>query len=645
MPSLNKLPNVGRKTPAQPNPEKNLGQWFLFPDILPNRRFGGFVNRDDVTQNRGVFPLGQNVSLIGPSLPTLRQGYEAIGTEGASANPITRGWLFENRNGVQFELRVTGTVIEYWLWDVSTDWATLLSGLTAGTTWSFANIGKSSDATNHCLFNNGTDSFYRFDGAYATVSAAGANTLTIASSTWTALGFYTTGTRSVIINGTVYSYTGGEGTDTLTGVTPDPNGVVTAGSLAVQSPQAVAALATHLSSLLFAHDGRLHSRLETKKTIWEYSKLDDPFDYTSGSSDGDGGAKDVELGGPITAYGKLNKSILCFKKRLVKVLDFIQFGTRLDSPRYQTLTSTDDRGTTFGAVSQKATFSTPAGMIFVTPDKRLVLLTGVTANNEPMYSVLSEPIQSVMQRGVHTDGAGICIDNLVYYAFKENEDSASNDTVIVGDLTKITPDLNGNPVPIQWDLPYIGWNVSDWTAVYNSTTGRNEAHFHSSLSNSTYKVIDDKTDLTGPFTATVRTWAEHFDFPQHEKLADYIYVEIRMNQNSSVLVTALFDEDGVTQQQEWTITGDDTANQFNNTTYNPFGASSFGSMKLGSSPSNDTIPKYRYYLPIKANTYFFNISLQLSSDGENSNFELVRFGYRLQQVKTNPRRLLMKGQT
>lgn len=118
-----------------------------------------------------------------------------------------------------------------------------------------------------------------------------------------------------------------------------------------------------------------------------------------------------------------------------------------------------------------------------------------------------------------------------------------------------------------------------------------------------------------------------------------------MNESSSVLATALFDEDGVTQQQEWTLTGDDAANRFNNTVYNPFGASSFGSVKLGSSPSNDTIPKFRFYLPVKANTFFFNISLQLSTDGENSNFELVRFGYRLQQVKTIPKRLLMKGQS
>lgn len=627
----------------QADPQKNLGQWFLFPDMLPNRRFSGFVNRDDVTQNRGVFPVGQNVSLLGSSLPTLRKGYEVIGTEGATATPVRRAWLFETRGGAQFEIRVVSTTIEYWLWGTSTDWATLLTGLTDNTTWSFANIGKSSDSTSHCLFNNGTDSFYRFDGAYATVSSAGANTLTIASGTWTSLGFYTSGTRSVIIGGTVYTYTGGEGTATLTGVTPDPNGVVTAGSLAVQSPQVVSTLASFLSSVIFAHDGRLHSRLESKQSIWNYSKLDDPFDYTPGSSDGDGGAKEVEFGGPITAFGKLNKGVLCFKKRLVKILDFIQVGTRLDSPRYQTLTSTDDRGTTFGAVSQKATFSTPYGMVFVTPDKRMVLLTGVTANNEPQYTVLSEPIQSVFERGVHTDGAGICVDNTIYYAFKENEDSASNDTVLVGDLTKITPDLNGNPIPVQWDLPYIGWNVQDWTSIYNTTTGENEVHFHSSLSNSSYRVIDDKTDLTGAFTATVRTWAEHFDLPQHQKLIDYIYIEIRMNENSEVTATALYDENGVTQTTDYVLSGDDESQRFDNTVFNPFGASSFGSVKLGSSVANDDMPKFRFYLPIKANTWLYNISLQLSSDGENSNFELVRFGYRLQQVKTNPDRRFMKG--
>ena len=55
------------------------------------------------------------------------------------------------------------------------------------------------------------------------------------STTWAQAGFSTTsGEQSLVINGTTYTYTGGETTLTLFGVTPDPSGIV-ANSTALQS--------------------------------------------------------------------------------------------------------------------------------------------------------------------------------------------------------------------------------------------------------------------------------------------------------------------------------------------------------------------------------------------------------------------------
>lgn len=628
----------------QTTEDKNA--WSIFPDDLNSGTFKGFENRPEISQNRGAFVLGENVKFGGICLPSLRDGYSAIGTEDTGTAPVMRAWVFETRDGVQYELKVVDTKIYYWMVGRSTEWTVLLSGLTANTEWFFANIGKTANATTHCLFSNGVDGVFKWSGAYAEVLAATANTIQKTGGTfWTAGGF-DAATASVNVNGSPYQYTGGEGTDTLTTVTPDPLAAgVLPGMLAVQLPVAVAALGSVQGSVGCAHDGRLHMRLETKKSVWDYSKLDDPFDFTAAASDGAGWAKEIEMAGPIMTYGKLNKAILCFKKRLIKMLTFGASSTRIDVPTYSTLISTDDKGTTLGAINQKSTFSTPKGLVFVTPDKRLALLTGVTANNEPQYLMLSDPIQPVFDQGDFSDAAGICVNNILWLSFKSSTGVGSNDTVLRGDMTRVSYDSNGQALPIRWDVPYVGWNVNDWTAVFDSVNGRYDVHFHSSLNGSTYKVnYDDKTDNGNGFGSTVRTWAEHFGYPQWQKRMDESFVEIRMKENANITATLLYDEDGVTQRQEYILSGDAAEQRFDSTTYNPIGATPFGSTQMGSQIADNEYDTYRFNLEINPNVYFFNISLQLSSDGDGQDYELVRFGYCIAEVKKDTdRKYLIKA--
>lgn len=638
---MNKRPSTRPNNAESTKLKQEGGRWYYFPDQLQTGKFRGFVNRDDATQTRGVFVVGQNVSFIGTDNPTIRKGYEVVGSEAADATPVKRAWTFETREGAKFELKGFDTKVKYWLEGVSTDYLDLLTGLTSGLEFGYANISETTADTAKTFFCNGTDDWYEFNGAYATISGTTTNTLSIASGTWTALGVYSTGTRSVIINGTAYAYTGGEGTTTLTGVTPDPTlQPVNAGDIAVQQPRAVSAMSSVKGRVAFAHDGRIHARLDTKKSVWNYSKLDNPDDWTAGSSDGDGGAKEVEFGGPITAFGKLNKTVLCFKPRVIKLLDFIQVGTRLDSPRYQTLVPSDDKSTSLGAVNQKSTFSTPKGVVFVTPDKRMMLLSGITANSEPQYVSLSEPVQPIFDRGVHDEASGICVNNVIYYAFKQDKNSTYNDTVLIGDLTKITPDATGDPVPIRWDAPYIGWAVSDWTAIESTDNKEIEVRWHSAINSSSYRVTDSKSDNTSSFTTTLRTWAEQFDLPHKRKKIDMIYVEIRMSEITEVTATVLYDEDGVTGQETVILDADSADHRFTNTEYNPFGASMFGSQQFGSNPENDEMSKYRFFIELKKNVRFFTVSLQLSTDAEGQNYELIRYGYRLAEVENDVQRSL-----
>lgn len=632
---------IEQKEQIQLDPSRNLMQWYFWPDLLQGGRFRGLENRDDQSQLRGAFILGQNIKIGADSLPVTRDGYEVLGTEASDSTPVQRSWVFETRDGVIFELKAFDTKIDYWLQGISTDYALLKDGFTAGLEFGYGNIGETAGDF-HTWFDNGVDPWYQFNGAYAIIDSAGANTLTKTGGTWTASNFYSTGTRSVIIAGVEYAYTGGEGTTTLTGVTPNPNGVVTAGQLAVQSPRLVSFTnGPDVSKVIMAHDGRLHARSDVKKSVWRYSKLDNPDDWTTGSSDGDGGTKDIEYGGPLVTYAKLNQTILAFKNRIIKTLNFVQTGDKVDVPRYTTLVPADDKGTTLGAVNQKSTFATPFGVVFTTPDKRMILLTGITANDQPQYLILSDLIQPIFDRGIHDDAAGICVDNVVYYAFKSSIDSTYNDVVIRGDMTRQSIDSMGRTIPIRWDAPIIGWNVKDWTAIYNPAIGKNEVHWHSALNSNSYKVIPEKVDNTGPYECSIRTWAETFDQPTRQKLVDRVWAEVHMSENTNVLLTILYDENGVTGQEEHILDGDSAKNVFLNTVYNPFGLNPFGSQVFGSEPES-TLPLYRFEIPLKANIRFFNISLQLSTNEAGQDFQLVRFGYRLKEViKETDRRFLI----
>lgn len=699
---------------------KSMEKWVIFPDSLQNQRFTGYQTRDNKSQNRGAFVIGQNTKMTLAQTPSPRDGTQIIGAEATNDTPIMRAWIYETRDGIQFEIKAYDTFLYYLIMGVTDDYKLLKGGFTSGLEFGYGNISRSTDIAGATIFCNGTDNWYKFTGAYGMylsdngideitlqgatnlillyfrpegtvtingteityteingttlkgcnavpvgavsgdivvqtptpvdgsyiyqvwggtyatyLSDNGMNEITVEGSVSLAnLGFPTSGT--IRFNGTDISYTGLTA-QTFTGCSGVPTAPDVGDVLALKPTGSIPGLQNYKSQVAMAHDGRLHARQETKKSVWNYSVLDNPYDFTTvGSSDTNAGSKEVEFGGPIVAFGKLNKTAIAEKNRMVKLLDFIQVGDRVDSPDYKTLVSVDDKGTTLGAVNQKSTFSTPLGLVFTTPDKRMVLLTGITANSQPQYLFLSDPIQQVFQQGIHDDATGICQDNEIWYSFKQDVNSTFNDVEIHGNMLRQTVDNFGRAIPIQWDTPTIGKNVKDYTIVYNPATGKNELHFHSSINSNSYKVISDKVDNSTngsvPFTTIVRTWEETFGVSERQKRLDYCFVEIKMLQNTELIGTLLYDEDGVSGQSSYTLSGTMTKNEFGSSPFNPFGASAYGWQKIGSNPNEASLQLFRFWLEINPNIPFFNISFQLSGDTENNDFEMIRIGYRLAEV-------------
>lgn len=95
------------------------------------------------------------------------------------------------------------------------------------------------------LFVRGSNDILHWSGGITKIASATATTITKydTAKTWIQDGFATllSAEKKIIINSVEYTYTGGEDTETLTGVTPDPSSIVS-GSIAIQSVMIQASL-------------------------------------------------------------------------------------------------------------------------------------------------------------------------------------------------------------------------------------------------------------------------------------------------------------------------------------------------------------------------------------------------------------------
>ena len=205
--------------------------------------FKGYRSKRDKTNipETGVLVSGsQNVVSTDGENIAIRQGYSLYGEAASGVIGIRSSYEWDTYRGVQHALRAYDDELEFYDTNTST-WVRLMSSLTS-VAFNFAEYWDTTEAQDILLFVNGTSNVYFWSGGTATFASATVNTITKqGATTWAEAGFLTAGTRQVIIEGITYTYTGGEATATLTGVTPDPTaGGHTAGDTIVQAVRTTA---------------------------------------------------------------------------------------------------------------------------------------------------------------------------------------------------------------------------------------------------------------------------------------------------------------------------------------------------------------------------------------------------------------------
>ena len=211
--------------------------------FLLTSQFLGYSSRIDITN----LPAGYMVKGSHDVLTNMgdriacRRGIELDGQANPALTPILSSFDFENHLGYERNLRSYYDVLEYRYVDPVTGaitWNTLKAGWGALVNFQYTTFWDTTELMDVILFVNGSTNVYEWGMGLTTFASATANTITKqGTTTWAEEGFYAAKTgRAVVIDGTTYTYTGGEGTTTLTGVTPDPTAAPhTAGAVIMQA--------------------------------------------------------------------------------------------------------------------------------------------------------------------------------------------------------------------------------------------------------------------------------------------------------------------------------------------------------------------------------------------------------------------------
>lgn len=191
----------------------------------------GYVTAEDATNTdqRNLTAGSKNVIIDQQRKVRTRYGNTRLGAADTTIAPIRSAVTWGTSTDTELMLRSYDDELEVYLGTVdgvSIDaHKRIMDGLSTTEIVRFSPVFDDDEGIDLLMFVQGDDKLYEWSGAVTTLASATTNTLTKnGTETWAEARFYANGNKVVIINGTEYTYTGGETTTTLTGVTPDPSG-------------------------------------------------------------------------------------------------------------------------------------------------------------------------------------------------------------------------------------------------------------------------------------------------------------------------------------------------------------------------------------------------------------------------------------
>jgi len=582
----------------------------IYPFLIIDKPIGYFNKREITNQDfRALVKGSKNIIINDGDKWSSRLGYTLDGQAKTVNKGTDSSFDFISKQGTKVLKSNQGATANTGKLKVRTEYTAgtpiyydLLDSLTY-TEFNYTTWWYDTEVTRTLIFVDGTTSIRMWGGGLAYVASNTATTLTkTGTKTWAEEGFFVShASRSVRINGVDYTYTGGETTTTLTGLTALPT--FTVGEPVFQSVVTITSL-TGVSpaitpNLIWTKDNSIIYSDEKSSVCWG-SKV---TDY-----------KDCSFTTPLRIPGEGFKITLDSN-----TVGFTQNGSSLfifagRDERYEVKFIINNDGTsesiTFdkkiaggqAALSQSAIIPVKNGIMYFTNEKTLTWLTSIENIFTPQSLPTSDPIKDDFDSYDLTGVSGVFYGNAVWIAIpREN-------LVYIYDFDKAL-----------WQSPQT-IPVSRFSIIENVLYG------HSNTSNESYQLNIGNND-NGVKIEFIAAFAyRNFGDRAVLKQFDEYFLETYQTEGTIVKATHNFEYKGYDGIIEKELDGGDIPLRFSNTFDVSLGKDNLGKNPLGSSTFQlSNLNKYRVFWDMKVED-FFEHQIILSSDSENAQFEILAHG-------------------
>jgi hypothetical protein len=518
--------------------------------------FKGFISREDPTNAQPGLMVrpSQNVLTNATGRVGIRHGFTLDGQNNITLAGIKSAPEFVTSRGKQRTLRAGNTKLQFRYVATAGDkyngttftagqvyWIDLVTGLTvAQTKYRYVDFYDTTQRINVLLLANGkVKQIDEWSGAIATVASATVSTITkTGTSTWAQEGFYAAPLvpRTVVIDNVTYTYTGGETTTTLTGVTPSP-AAVPVQSVVWQG------LRAHTSFLGIADpnytvdnisqlNNQVFIATSTSNDVY-MSKTNSVIDYTFSSPRTPGEGAQFILRGSNAFFAPQEDTMYFSVGR-----DFwYELKTTLSSDntaediKVRPLKTSAQQG----ARDQFAIFKIKNSVMFINHEPTLDELGRIVNNfSVPQALPISDPVRDDFNQYDFTDASGLYFKNFMYICVPVEQ------KVLV------------------YNIAFRYWEAPQTFPVGLLSIIDGELYGHDYYVPRSYKLFDGNSDLGNPIDAQMYLSYQNFGTRSVTKAFNELYVEGYINDNTDLQAGITYDVGGCTQQVDFEISGDNS---------------------------------------------------------------------------------------
>lgn len=597
-----------------------------------------YRNREDITKlSPGVLIVGsQNVLSNVSDRIQIRQGYALDGQVSAVIGPMKSSFDWVTRGNGEVHLRAGNLTsagndgkLQYRYVDSSGNitWRDLLTSLTT-VSYNFCTYWNTSESLREVLFVNGTSNIFEWSGATTTMLSATANTITKnGSNSWIDAGFYVSKSgRAVVINGHTYTYTGGETTTTLTGVSPSPiaeavNSIVHQAVVTTANSAMTGITSTFTNGLIGNLNNQIFIGSLTSSVLW-ISKVNSFIDYSSSTPRQTGEGASLILDSNLVAFVRQDQYMY-----VTAGTDFIynvnfQLQTSTVGVTYEQVNAQLLKNGKQQAPQSQALTSNMKNNVIMVSNEPTIDFIGVMQNylTQAQTKNISDSIKLDIDQYDFTGGSIFYFRYNIYVALPVEE------LVLVYSLT-----------------------TNSWEAPQNIPVSRfyvvnDELYGHSAQTFESYKLFTGYADrvytgFTGnPIDSKARFSYVNYGTRTALKKADMFYIEGYINANTILNCFITYEIDGCATTKSFTIDGSDKAIVCIGNDSDSLGKISLGKIKLGGAGTNSLTglpPKFRVEKTFPS-TNFFECSFSFEVLGVDNRFELLGFGLNASGASEEP---------